>query len=89
MCAIGFGQELERDRLVEREIVGAVDLAHAALAEHRDDAVPSAEQFAGSESALRPRWSAGTKTSGWEATLRAGRGVAAATVRVARNRPVR
>ena len=51
----GFGQEFERDRLVERQIVGAVDLAHAALAEHGDDAVAAAEQFAGSEAALRAR----------------------------------
>ena len=29
----GLGQELERDRLAELQVVGAVDLAHAALAE--------------------------------------------------------
>ena len=50
-----LGQKLERHRLVERQVVGAVDLAHAALAEHGDDAVAPAEQFSGSEAALRPR----------------------------------
>ncbi len=33
------GEKFEGDRLVEREIVGAVDLAHAAAAEKFDDAV--------------------------------------------------
>ena len=49
-----LGQKFERHRLVERQVVGAVDLAHAALAEHGDDAVAPAEQFSGSEAALRP-----------------------------------
>src|SRR4029079_1175394 len=34
-----LGQELERNRLVEGEVVGAVDLAHAAAAEQRDQAI--------------------------------------------------
>ena len=29
----GLGQELERDRLAELQVVGAIDLAHAAFAE--------------------------------------------------------
>ena len=33
------GQELQGDRVVERQIVGAVHLAHAAPAEHRDQAI--------------------------------------------------
>ena len=40
------GQELQRDRLPELQVVGAIDLAHAALAESRDDAVPLAEHGA-------------------------------------------
>ena len=41
------GQELERDRLRQLEIVGAIHLAHAAAAETPDDAVAAAEQGAG------------------------------------------
>ena len=33
------GQELQGHGLVERQIVGAVHLAHAAAAEHRDEAI--------------------------------------------------
>ena len=40
------GQELQRDRLTEPEIVGAVDLAHAAAAEQPDDAVAAVEHVA-------------------------------------------
>src|SRR5262249_22217797 len=50
-----LGQEFERHLLVERQIVGAVTLAHASLTEHGDDAVAPAEQLARSEAALRPR----------------------------------
>jgi hypothetical protein len=42
-------QELERDRLVERQVVGAVNLAHSAAAEKRDEAVASGDDRAGSE----------------------------------------
>src|SRR5205814_9461349 len=49
----GFGEKLERDRLVEREVVGAVDLAHPALPEHGNNSIASAEQLPGSESSLR------------------------------------
>jgi hypothetical protein len=41
-----FRQELERDRLVEREVVGAVDLAHAAAAEQRDEPIPTGDNSA-------------------------------------------
>ena len=37
------GQELQRDRRPELEVVGAVDLAHAAAAEQPDDAVAAGE----------------------------------------------
>ena len=47
------GQELERDRLAELQVVGAIDLAHAAAAEPADDAVAAAEEWPG---AKRP-WS--------------------------------
>ena len=41
-----FGQELQGDLLAELEVVGAIDLAHAALAEPADDAVAVVEQRA-------------------------------------------
>ena len=43
----GLGQKLERDRLVERQVVGAINFAHAALSEQGDDAVAAAQQNAG------------------------------------------
>ena len=43
------GQELQRDRLAELEVVGAVDLAHAAAAEQADDPVALREHRAGQE----------------------------------------
>ena len=36
-----IGQELQRDRLIERQIVGAVDLAHAAAAQQGDEPITS------------------------------------------------
>ena len=47
------GQELQRDRLAELQVVGAVDLAHAAAAEQADDAVAAGEQGAGREAPVR------------------------------------
>jgi hypothetical protein len=44
-----LGQELERDRLPEFEIVRAVDLAHPAASEPSDDAVAVVEHGAGRE----------------------------------------
>ena len=37
-----LGEEFQSDRMVEREILGAVHLAHAAFAEQRDEAVSPA-----------------------------------------------
>ena len=55
-CALvfgnGLGEELQRDRLAEFEIGGAVHLAHAALAQQRDDTVPFEQQRAGREAAF-------------------------------------
>ena len=45
------GQELEGDRLSELEVVGAVDLAHAAAPERRDDAEAAGEDGARREAA--------------------------------------
>ena len=45
-------QELQRDRLAKREIVGAVDLSHAAATEQSDDAIARGEDGAGSECAV-------------------------------------
>ncbi len=50
-----FGQELERDFLPEREVVRAIDFAHAAAAEERDDAITTGEQRAGQEAAFGQR----------------------------------
>ena len=46
------GKKLESDRLAEFEIVGAVDLAHAAAAQQFDDAVALSEDSAGKETAV-------------------------------------
>ena len=46
------GKELERDRLVEGQIVGAVDLAHPALPEQAEDAVAAREHGAGGKAAF-------------------------------------
>ena len=48
-------QELQRDRLPELQVVGAVDLAHAAAADEADDAVALAEDRAGREAAAVER----------------------------------
>ena len=45
-------QELQRERLPEFEVVGPIDLAHAALPESRDDAIPLADHSAGLETAV-------------------------------------
>ncbi len=47
-----FRQKLEGDRLTEREVVGAVDFAHAALAQGGHDAIAAGEELARSETAL-------------------------------------
>ena len=48
-------QELQRDRLAELQVVGPIDLAHAAAAEQADDAVAAVEQRAGREAAVIER----------------------------------
>ncbi len=54
--AIDVGrQKLERDLLSELQIVGAVDLAHAAAADALDDAIAAAEERARLESAVVDR----------------------------------
>ena len=47
-----IGQKLQRDALTEGQIVGAINLAHAALAQQRDDAVAAGNQAAGEKSAF-------------------------------------
>ena len=44
-------EKLQRDRLAEFEVVGAVHLAHAAAAEQADDAIAIGEDRAGCEAA--------------------------------------
>ena len=48
----GLGQELQGHRLTQLEIVGPVDLAHAALAQQPHDAVARGQHGAGSEATL-------------------------------------
>jgi hypothetical protein len=50
-----FGQELERDRLIERQIVGAIHLARAAAAEDADQAVAAVDDRPGREAGGRRR----------------------------------
>jgi hypothetical protein len=40
------GQKLQRDRLIERQVVGAIDLAHAAAPKKRDEPVPARDDRA-------------------------------------------
>ena len=47
-----LGQEFQGDGLAEREIGGAIDFAHAAAAQQRDDAIASAKQGAGKKAAF-------------------------------------
>jgi hypothetical protein len=49
------GQELERNRLSEFQIVGAIHLAHPAASQPADDAIASAKQRAGLEPAVIDR----------------------------------
>src|SRR5690349_9024544 len=49
---IVVAHELQGHRLAERQIVRAIDLAHAAAAEQADDPVARAEQRAGRERAM-------------------------------------
>jgi len=39
VLAEGLGKKLERHRLAQREVVGAIHLAHSAFAEEGDDAI--------------------------------------------------
>ena len=52
-CRGRRGQELQSDRLIEREIVGAVDFAHAAEAQQADDTIPLGQNGARIEPAPR------------------------------------
>ena len=45
-------QELQRDWLAEPQVVGAIHLAHAAPAEHADDAVAAVEHGAGRKASV-------------------------------------
>src|SRR5258708_39357752 len=51
----GFWQELERNRLLEREIVGAVDLTHSTLAQQTSDSIAVGKQRTRRESAFDAR----------------------------------
>src|SRR5207247_1539790 len=45
-CGVGsdaFGQELQRDRLIQGQVLGAIDLTHAAAAQQRDEPVPAGD----------------------------------------------
>jgi hypothetical protein len=47
-----FGQELHRYRLTKRQVVSAIDFAHATFAEQSDDSITSGDQAAREESAF-------------------------------------
>ena len=66
-------QELQRDRLPELEVVGAIDLAHAAAPEASDDAVAAVEEGAGREAAVIDRVGARQPAAGRRCQLRAAR----------------
>jgi hypothetical protein len=44
-----FGKKLQRDRMIERQVVGAIHLAHAAAAEERDQSIASGDDRSGRE----------------------------------------
>ena len=52
-------QKLQRDRQAERQVVGAVDLAHAAAPEQADDAVARGEKGTWRKRAVIDRAAAG------------------------------
>ena len=47
-----FGKELQSYRLIEREVVSTVDLAHTSLSDALDDAVPARQDSARAESSV-------------------------------------
>ena len=47
------GQELQRDRLIERQVVGAIHFAHAAASEQGDEPIAAGDDRAGREGARR------------------------------------
>ena len=49
----GLGQELHGDGLAERQVVGAIDLSHAALTDPRHDSIASGEEGPRLEAAMR------------------------------------
>ena len=49
------GQELQRDRLIQGEVVGAIDFPHAAASEQRDQPVAAGDDRAGREAAGQRR----------------------------------
>ena len=75
-------QELQGDGLAELEVVGAVDLAHAAAADEADDAVALAEDRAGREAAAVERGEEAIRPTGLSDAPR--RSAASATDGVAR-----
>ena len=85
------GEELERDGLAEGQVVGAVDLAHAALPQEADDAIALEEEIAGREPFVRGGTGTGAPGPG-QARGRTARGPAArggAVVRTRARRPRR
>ncbi|HEV2764706.1 MAG TPA: hypothetical protein VGV38_17130, partial [Pyrinomonadaceae bacterium] len=73
-----LGQELQRDRLLELQVVRAVDLAHAAATQEADDAVAPGEHRPRDEARVVNRGGRGGGVQGVQ-----GRAAAAARVRAA------
>src|SRR5581483_4156491 len=51
LCS-SFGQELQCNRLLETQVVGAIDLAHTSTAEERDDSITLGKNGSRNEAAL-------------------------------------
>src|SRR5688572_22008220 len=52
IAADALRKELQRDRLAELDVVGAIDFAHTATTEKGDDAIALSQESAGSEARL-------------------------------------
>src|SRR5262249_1106297 len=62
--------ELQRHRLIERQVERAIDLAHPALAEQPEDAESAGERRPGREAAFFYRWERGARNDGVAAGAR-------------------
>src|ERR1700722_16844439 len=59
-----IGKKFHRYLLSERQVVGAIDLAHAAFAQQRDDAIASGDQASGKKASFIDQVVGGTRRPG-------------------------